>query len=355
MSFQIGIVGLPNVGKSTLFKALTRQQVHIENYPFATIDPNVGVVAVPDERLNKLTQISSSAKTIPTTIEFVDIAGLVKNAHQGEGLGNQFLANIREVNAIVQVVRAFSDKNIIHVSGEVNPKSDAEVINLELVMADLATVEKRLAALKPKLKTGQDKLAVIQIAILEKMQTHLAGGQPIRVMTLGEAELELLRELPLLTAKPLLYVLNVDEEKIEVTADMAISPAIAISAKLEAELADLPVEEARTMLKDLGLQESGLDKLIHAAYKLLNLITFLTSGPEESRAWTVTAGTKAPQAAGVIHTDFERGFIRAEVISYDDFVATGGEAGAKTAGKFRLEGKDYVIQDGDVCHFRFSV
>ena len=352
MSFQIGIVGLPNVGKSTLFKALTRQAVVIENYPFATIDPNVGVVEVPDERLQKLTAISMSAKTIPTTIEFVDIAGLVKNAHQGEGLGNQFLANIREVDAIAQVVRAFNDPNVIHVTGAVDPKGDVEVINLELAMADLATVEKRLATVKPRLKTGQDKTAAGQVATLEKLQQTLQGGKPVRELTWHEEEKPLVHELQLLTAKPVLYVMNVDEGG---AAPTDISPAITVSAKLEAELADLPLPEAEAMLKELGLQESGLTKLIHASYQLLNLITFFTSGPKESRAWTVTRGTKAPPAAGVIHTDFERGFIRAEVISYADFVQYNGEVGAREAGKFRLEGKDYVMQDGDVCHFRVGV
>lgn len=351
MSFQIGIVGLPNVGKSTLFKALTRKQVVIENYPFATIDPNVGVVEVPDERLIKLTAISKSEKTIPTTIEFVDIAGLVKNAHQGEGLGNQFLANIREVDAIVQVVRSFRDPNVIHVAGDINPKSDIEVINLELAMADLVTVEKRLATTKPKLKTGQDKNAAQDVATLEKLQATLQRGEPIRGLTLAEDEVILVKELQLLTAKPVLYVINTDEGG-EMPTD--ITPAINISAKLESELADLQPAEALAMLKDLGLAESGLDKLIQASYELLHLITYFTSGPKESRAWTITAGTKAPQAAGVIHTDFEHGFIRAETISYADFVEHSGESGARDAGKLRLEGKDYAVQDGDVMHFRFS-
>ncbi|MBI5733499.1 MAG: redox-regulated ATPase YchF [Candidatus Kerfeldbacteria bacterium] len=352
MSFQIGIVGLPNVGKSTLFKALTRKSVTIENYPFATIEPNVGVVEVPDERLNKLTEICASAKTIPTTIEFVDIAGLVKNAHQGEGLGNQFLANIREVDAIAQVVRAFSDPKIIHVASEVNPLSDAEVVNVELAMADFTTVEKRLAALKPKLKTLPDKILLGQVECLEKLQLHLNQGKPIRELSLNETEQIFVKSLSLLTAKPLLYVINADEGVID--AAINIKPSITISAKLEAELADLPPAEAEKLSQELGLTETGLNKLIQASYRLLDLITFFTAGPQESRAWTIKRGTKAPQAAGVIHTDFEQGFIRAEVIAYTDFVATGGETGAKTAGKFRLEGKDYVIQDGDVCHFRFS-
>lgn len=353
MSLQVGIVGLPNVGKSTLFKALTRKQVVIENYPFATIDPNVGVVEVPDLRLQKLSDISKSAKIVPTTIEFVDIAGLVKNAHQGEGLGNQFLANIREVDAIVQVVRSFADPNIIHVHGTVDPQSDAEVINLELVMADLSMVQKKLAGLRPKLKTGQDKLAAKQIVILEKVEAHLKTGEPARTLTWHEDELPLVCEQQLLTAKPLLYVINSDEAITEVKTNL--TPAIIISAKIEAELADLTPDEANNLLLELGLKESGLDKLIHASYKLLNLVTFFTTGPEESRAWTIHSGDKAPRAAGVIHTDFEHGFIRAEVISYDDFVNFGGEAGAREHGKLRVEGKEYVMHDGDICHFRFSV
>lgn len=354
MSFQVGIVGLPNVGKSTLFKALTKKQVTIENYPFATIDPNVGVVEVPDARLDTLTKLSNSAKTVPTTIEFVDIAGLVKNAHQGEGLGNQFLANIREVDAIIQVVRDFKDSNIIHVHNEVNPESDAAVINLELAMADLSTVEKRLAALRPKLKTGADKTVQKQIDVLEKFANHLKTGEAIRKLNLMEDDLALLKELPLLSAKPLLYVFNIDEKDIASEIKTELKPAIGISAKIEAELTDLTPEEASMYQTELGMTETGLNKLVKASYELLHLITYFTSGPMESRAWTIVEGTKGPQAAGVIHTDFEKGYIRAEVISYQDFVACGGEAGAREKGKLRVEGKEYVMKDGDICHFRFN-
>ena len=349
MSFAIGIVGLPNVGKSTLFQAITKKQVDAANYPFCTIEPNVGTVAVPDERLDTLTAISKSEKIIPTTIEFVDIAALVKDAHKGEGLGNQFLANIREVDAIAHVVRDFHDANVIHVSGEVNPESDKETINLELIFADLQTIEKRRDRLT-KLTHGNDKEAQKALAVIDSIKAALEAGQPARSVLLKPEEEIYLKDLHLLTRKPMLYVLNVDEN------DVLQRPGVVtVSAKIEAELAELPADEARAYLQELGWERSGLDRLITAAYELLDLITFFTSGPKESRAWTIKNGARAPQAAGVIHTDFEKGFIRAEIIGYDDFVATNGEAGAKEKGSLRIEGKDYVVRDGDVVHFRFSV
>ena len=348
MSFSIGIVGLPNVGKSTLFKALTKKQVDASNYPFCTIDPNVGVVAVPDERLEKLSAVSKSEKIIPTTIEFVDIAGLVKDAHKGEGLGNKFLANIREVDAIVQVVRNFSDPNVVHVAGKVDPESDKETINLELIFADLETINKRKASLT-KLSHGQDKEAKKSLEVITRVTEALEAGQLANTVTLKPEEELLIRDLNLLTRKPMLYVVNVDEDKVSQQGN-----AIEISAKIEAELAELPEAEAKTYMQELGLTMSGLDKLIKAAYELLNLITFFTSGPKESKAWTIRRGTKAPQAAGVIHTDFEKGFIRAEVINWSDFVTAGGDTLAKEKGLVRLEGKDYVMQDGDTVHFRFA-
>jgi len=346
MSFSIGIVGLPNVGKSTLFKALTKKQVDASNYPFCTIDPNVGVVAVPDERIDKLAEMSKSAKTIYTTIEFVDIAGLVKDAHKGEGLGNQFLANIREVDAIVQVVRQFSDKNVIHVAGKVDPESDRETINLELIFADLQTLEKRIS------KNNRDLHANLKEAkelapVLENLKTGFDAGKLASEIINNEKEKLLIRDLNLLTIKPMIYVLNVDEDKVYQESDY-----ITISAKIESELAELPEAEAKEMLKELQLESSGLDKLIKKSYETLGLITFLTTGPKESRCWTIKKGTKAPQAAGVIHTDFEKTFIRAEVINWQELLKAGSEAKAKELGLIRIEGKDYAMQDGDTVYFR---
>ncbi len=368
MPLQIGIVGLPNVGKSTLFRALTRKAVPCENYPFCTIDPNVGVVAVPDERLDALARVSKSAKVVPTTIEFVDIAGLVAGAHKGEGLGNKFLSHIREVDAIAEVVRVFEGSDVVHVAGRVDPASDVATIGLELAMADLTTVRKRMDTVVGKAKSG-DKESLTQLTLLQEWEAHLNNGTPLRVVLSGAERSEgshtarLLRELQLLSAKPLLYVLNLDDrEQLAVPEEewrrrcpfLGAAPFVVLCAKIEAELAELPSEDAAAMRQDLGLpQTSGLDRLIHASYSLLGLITFLTSGPTETRAWTVPRGTKAPQAAGVIHTDFEKGFIRAEVIDWNDFVEH-GEARCKELGKMRLEGKEYEVRDGDTIFFRIS-
>lgn len=342
----IGIIGLPNAGKSTLFKALTKKSILIANYPFATIDPNVGIVEVPDERLEKLAKISKSEKIIPTTIEFFDIAGLVKGAHEGEGLGNQFLHNIREVDAIVEVVRVFSDPDVPHVHAKIDPQNDIDVIGLELIMADLKTVEKRYKDVEKDAKGG-DKDAIKQKAILDKLKQGFENEKWARDV-LDAEEQKIIKDLCLLTVKPVLYVRNVDENK-EQKGD-----GVEVSAKIEAELAELPADEAKQMMQSLGMKESGLDKLIVASYKLLDLITFLTTAPNETRAWTVKRGTKAPQAAGVIHTDFEKGFIRVEVIKADDFINAGSETKAKEKALMRLEGKDYEIKDGDVCYFRCS-
>ena len=355
---SIGIVGLPNVGKSPLFNALTRsKQADAANYPFCTIDPNVGVVEVPDERLQKLAEVSESKKIVPTAIEFVDIAGLVKGASEGQGLGNKFLSHIREVDAIVQVVRAFSDTNVIHVNNKVDPADDADVINLELILADLQSVNKRLESVKKSAKGVAAKDAAKQIELLERVRTQLESSLPARLLEYSEDESVWIKELCLLTMKPMLFVVNVDEspesEIKNLKLDSAI-PQIEISAKLEAELAELSPEEAKEYLKELGLNETGLDKLIVAGYKLLNLVTFLTSGEPETRAWTVKAGAKAPEAAGVIHTDFIKGFVKADVCSWHDFIEFGGWSGIKNSGKLRLEGKDYTVKDGDVIYFHIA-
>ena len=379
MSFKIGIVGLPNVGKSTLFKALTKNEVEASNYPFCTIDPNVGIVEVPDDRLTKLAQISKSPKIVPTVIEFVDIAGLVKQAHKGEGLGNKFLANIREVDAILQVIRAFDDDDVSHVEGKLEPQRDQEIIDLELAMADLQLIDKRLVDLEKEAKANPK--ARPQVELLQKIKTQLEQGKAVRDINfmvgddyhlrpktakddpapregrdrLPKEQAQLLRELNLLTAKPQSYCFNINEHQaasFKPDFDLPEDSYLAISAKIESEVAELDPAEAKEYLAELGLKASGLEQLIVKSYKLLNLITFFTSGEMESRAWTCPAGTKAPQAASVIHTDFEEQFIRAEVISYDDFVKADGWIGARDQGTLRTEGRDYVVQDGDIINIK---
>lgn len=354
MSLSIGIVGLPNVGKSSLFTALTKKSGFAANYPFATIEPNVGLVPVPDKRLDGLAAIDHPAKIIPATVEFVDIAGLVAGASQGEGLGNKFLANIRETDAICEVVRFFSDPNVEHVSKKVDPQSDVETIKTELILADIATIEKALPRLEKEGKRCKEK--VINFEAAQKVLEGLNEGKRALQLDLSEEEQDAIRELCLLTMKPMLYIANVDEDKVNAELpEIDGQQPVPISAKIEADLAELDAEEAAIFMEELGLDESGLSRLIREAYKLLGLQSYFTSGETETRAWTIPVGAKAPQAAGVIHSDFERGFIKAETASYEDYVALGGEKGCRDAGKLRQEGKDYVVQDGDVMHFKFNV
>ena len=363
MGFKCGIVGLPNVGKSTLFNALTQAGVGAENFPFCTIEPNSGVVPVPDARLDALADMVAPDKVIPATMEFVDIAGLVEGASKGEGLGNKFLANIRETDAIAHVVRCFEDENVTHVSSRISPADDTGVINTELQLADLQTIENAINRISRVAKSG-DRQDLARVEFLESLQAHIDAGLPARTFDVNSKFAEVLRDLHLLTMKPVLYIANVSEDgfadnpHLDAVREIAAAEAagvVAVCNKLEAEIAELEHDERLEFLQELGMEEPGLDRVIRAGYSLLGLQTYFTAGPKEARAWTIAAGALAPQAAGVIHTDFEKGFIRAEVVSYSDYIGCGGENGAREAGKWRLEGKEYVVQDGDVIHFRFNV
>lgn len=366
MSLTAGIVGLPNVGKSTLFNAITKQEILAANYPFATIEPNVGTVIVPDKRVEVLEKMYMPNKTIPTTFEFTDIAGLVKGASTGEGLGNKFLSHIREVDAIVEVVRCFEDKNIIHVDGNVDPIRDIEVINLELIFSDLEIIDNRINKIAKKAQTSKNKDDLIEYNLLLRIKENLEKNIPARKLEFEEEELKILSSFRLITAKPIIYVANVDEDTIMAGENEYVkevreyakkenTEVVMICAKIESELAELELEEKTAFLKELGIEESGLASLIKSTYSLLGLATYFTVGPDEVRAWTFKKGMKAPACAGLIHTDFEKGFIRAEVMSYQDLIDCGNELNVKEAGKMRLEGKDYLMQDGDICHFRFNV